>query len=291
MKIYYYINTGHRVGLDRLRRSAPVIEALEESGVDVTMLTNDFRAGEYAKEFYGIRKYISVDVVRNIANVAKPGDFLVFDSGEESRSMWEDMADYFRGFVRISDDPNDFITKENGLVSPLAAGEDVLTIDIVDPRYFDRTDHDKEAVYFWGDADYEMALAELSKAFEGMDVALLEGYYFFLQYADELQRDFAEIYESEEYEEILKSAKRFLTSSPQSALEALAAGSEPIYLPKPGADDIWESHLSRFGIPVCSGFDKEEIQKSLASVKSYRDDLLRKSAAKETAAYIKDKFS
>ena len=291
MKIYYYINTGHRVGLDRLRRSAPVIEALRELDLEVTMLTNDFRAGEYAKEFYGIGKYISVDVVRNIANVATPGDCLVFDSAEESRAMWEDMADYFRGFVRIGDDPNDFITKESGLVSPLATGEGILTIDIVDPRYFESSEHGNENIYFWGDADYEMRLETLSKAFEGTDVALLEGYYFFLRYADELQREFVKIYESQEYEEVLKSAKRFLTSSPQSALEALAASSAPIYLPKPGADEVWESHLSRFGIPVCSGFEKEKIQKSLTEAKSYRDDLLRKSAAKETAAYIKDKFS
>ncbi len=291
MKIYYYINTGHRVGLDRLRRSAPVIEALRELDLEVTMLTNDFRAGEYAKEFYGIGKYISVDVVRNIANVATPGDCLVFDSAEESRAMWEDMADYFRGFVRISDDPNDFITKESGLVSPLATGEDILTIDIVDPRYFESSEHRNENIYFWGDADYEMRLETLAKAFEGTHMALLEGYYFFLRYADELQREFVKIYEAQEYEEVLKSAKRFLTSSPQSALEALAASSAPIYLPKPDADEVWESHLSRFGIPVCSGFEKEKIQKSLTQAETYRDDLLRKSAPKETAAYIKDKFS
>ena len=205
--------------------------------------------------------------------------------------MWEDMADYFRGFVRISDDPKDFITKESGLVSPLATGEGILTIDIVDPRYFESFEHGNAKIYFWGDADYEMRLESLSQAFEGMDVALLEGYYFFLRYADELRMRFVKVYESEEYEAALKSARRFLSSSPQSALEALAAGSKPLYLPKPGIDEAWQGHLKRFGIPVCSDFEGHDIAQKIDEEGEYRADLLRKSAALETAEYIKDKLS
>ncbi len=291
MKLYYYINTGHRVGLDRLRRSAPVILALREMDIEVTMLTNDFRAGEYAKEFLGIRKYVSVDVVRNIANVARPDDCLVFDSAEESRAMWEDMADYFRGLVRINDDPDDFVTKEAGLISGMAKGEGVLTLDIVDPRYFERSAHAGGPVYFWGDADYEMRLAELSRAFDGTGTALLEGYYFFLQYGDELQSRFGKVYESETYESVLKSADIFLTSSPQSALEALAAGSGPVYLPMPGSGDAWRAHLAHYGIPAVEDFDKELVREVLEEKATYRADLLQKYAARTAASYIKDKFS
>ena len=234
-KIYYYVHTGHRVGLERLRRSAPVINALLEMGEEVTLLTSDFRAGEFAREQFGIRKYVSVDVPRNIANIATPADFLVYDSQEEHRAMWESMADYFRGVVRISDDPEDYVTKERGLVSPVASGEGILTTEIVDPRYFEAAGHGEKTVYFWGDDDYDTRLLALADAFEGLDVTLLEGYYFFLQYGEELAAKFAGVAESEAYDETLMGAKRFLTSSPQSALGALAAGANPLYIEKPGA--------------------------------------------------------
>jgi len=234
-KIYYYVHTGHRVGLERLRRSAPVINALLEMGEEVTLLTSDFRAGEFAREQFGIRKYVSVDVPRNIANIATPADFLVYDSQEEHRAMWESMADYFRGVVRISDDPEDYVTKERGLVSPVASGEGILTTEIVDPRYFEAAGHGETRVYFWRDDDYDTRLLALADAFEGLDVTLLEGYYFFLQYGEELAAKFAGVAESEAYDETLMGAKRFLTSSPQSALGALAAGANPLYIEKPGA--------------------------------------------------------
>jgi len=175
MKIYYYINTGHRVGLDRLRRSAPIINTLEEMGVEITMLTNDFRAGEYAKEQFGIKKYVSVDIVRNIANIASPNDALIFDSQEESRAMWEDMASYFHKFIRISDNPDDFASKNEVLLSSMKEIGDAPQVNVVDPRYFDEDEeHNGGIVYFWGDDDYEQKLLELSDAFEGLDITLLE---------------------------------------------------------------------------------------------------------------------
>ncbi|WP_457597499.1 hypothetical protein [Hydrogenimonas sp.] len=282
MKLYYYVHTGHRVGLDRLRRSAPVIKTLEAMGLEPKLLVNDFRAGEYAREHFGIARYVSVDVVRNIANLATPADALVFDSEEEGRGMWEDMAGYFRAFVRISDDPEDEATKESGLVR---------CPDIVDPRYFQSSAHDGGDVYFWGDADYEMALRELAGAFDGLDMTLLEGYYFFMQYGDELAAHFAHVADSETYDETLTGAGRFLTSSPQSALEALAAGSKPIYLEKPGASSHWRERLAAYGIPVLEKFSADEISRKLRETAVYSGETLRNDAPVAIASYIKDKLS
>ncbi|WP_456381450.1 hypothetical protein [Hydrogenimonas sp.] len=291
MKLYYYINTGHRVGLDRLRRSAPVIAALTEAGLDVTMLTNDFRAGEYAKERFGIRKYVSVDVVRNIANIATPGDALVFDSEEENRAMWNEMAEYFKAFVRISDDPDDFVSAGEGLVSSVKEGEGILHTDIVAPEYFEPSEHGKGFWYFWGDDDYERKLTALAEAFEKTGVSLLEGYYFFMQYGDELAERFASVEESEHYDEILKGADRFFTSSPQSALEALAADSNPVFIPKPGTSGHWKNKMESYGIPVAEAFTKEAIRPFLEEVVVPGRKVLRKDAACAVARYIKDKLS
>jgi len=289
MRVYYYINTGHRVGLDRLRRSAPIIKALEEMGVDITMLTNDFRAGEYAKEQFGIKKYVSVDVVRNIANIALPHDVLIFDSQEESRTMYRSMASYFHKFIRISDDPDDFASKDEILLSSMKEIGNAPQVDVVDPRYFeDNEDHNGGIVYFWGDDDYEQKLLELSDAFEGLDVILLEGYYFFMQYGSELSNKFKSVEESEDYDYILKRADKFITSSPQSALEALAAGSNPIYLKKSGVSDIWDRKMEEYGIPIILEFNNKLIKEKISEKLINKNILLKKDALSKVSLYIKD---
>jgi len=289
MRVYYYINTGHRVGLDRLRRSAPIIKALEEMGVDITMLTNDFRAGEYAKEQFGIKKYVSVDVVRNIANIALPHDVLIFDSQEESRTMYRSMASYFHKFIRISDDPDDFASKDEILLSSMKEIGNAPQVDVVDPRYFeDNEDHNGGIVYFWGDDDYEQKLLELSDAFEGLDITLLEGYYFFLQYGSELSSKFKAIEESENYDNILMKANKFITSSPQSAFEALVAGSNPIYLKKSGVSDIWDRKMEEYGIPVILEFNNKLIKEKISEKLINKNVLLKKDALSKVSLYIKD---
>ncbi len=292
MALYYYINTGHRVGLDRLRRSAPIINALEDEGIEVRMLTNDFRAGEYAKEHFGIRRYVSVDVVRNIANIATPADSIVFDSAEESRRIWEDMANYFRTFIRISDNPNDTPLSKEILISSMKSVDGAPLADVVDRRYFDQMEHSDEMIYFWGDADYDRRLLSLSEVFRGLDIALLEGYYFFMQYSDELAVNFKKAIDGEEYDNALKSAGKFFTSSPQSALEALAAGSSPVYIKKPDASDVWDEKMRGYNIPIIENFEKNSIEKMAnETVDTYDRKKLKKDAANTISRYILHKMA
>ncbi len=281
MRLYYYIDTGHRVGLERLRRSSPVIRALQDMDIDVTMLTNDFRAGEYAKEEFGIRRYVSVDVVRNIANIATPSDRLVFDSDDASISLLEDMIGYFGRLVRISDLPEG---RELAGELLIASGNS----DIVDPKYFEEREHTLGEIFFWGDDDYDRKLLECADAFADLDIALLEGYYFFMQYAQELQGKFSSLFESETYDETLKGANRFVTSSHQSALEALAAGSRPVYVKKESSPSFFVERMRSYGIPVADSFEKEAIKKALAEIPDYRTDRLDLKSASTTAATIAD---
>ena len=53
MKIYYYVHTGHRTGLDRFRRACTIIRALGD--VDITLLCSDFRIANEARHF-GVSK-------------------------------------------------------------------------------------------------------------------------------------------------------------------------------------------------------------------------------------------
>ncbi len=291
MRLYYYIDTGHRVGLERLRRSAPVIRELEELGADVTMLTNDFRAGEYAKEQFGIRRYVSVDLVRNIANIATPADAVVLDADGVGRSLLEDMAAYYRRFVRVSDDPHDVPAAGELLVSSTHEGEGIFRADIVDPRYFDEVPHILGDVYFWGDDDYDRRLLGLAEAFEGLDVTLLEGYYFFFQYGSELRSKFAAVEENERYDELLRGATRFITSSPQSALEALAAGSNPLYIHKESTPRFWKEKLSAYSIAILDCFKRSAIASAPDEATRCGRKLLKPDMAATVAEVMAERIS
>jgi len=112
-----------------------------------------------------------------------------------------------------------------------------------------------------------------------------------MQYGDELAKRFKSAEDSENYDRILMNATRFITSSPQSALETLAAGSKPVYLEKPGSSAAWRSKLFSFGIPFIENFSKEAIVETLRETFVYDHKVLRKDAAIAAAHYIKDKLS
>ena len=56
--VFYYAHTGHKVGLERLRRGAALLKKLEAEGVEARLLVNDFRAGLAAREL-GVREYVT----------------------------------------------------------------------------------------------------------------------------------------------------------------------------------------------------------------------------------------
>jgi len=109
-----------------------------------------------------------------------------------------------------------------------------------------------------------------------------------MQYGSELSKKFKSVVESEDYDEKLKKADKFITSSPQSALEALAAGSNPIYLKKPGASDIWDSKMESYKIPVISEFNNQLIKEKLSEKLINKNELLQKETLYRVSLYIKD---
>ena len=133
MKIYYYVHTGHRVGLDRFRRACTIIRALGD--LDITLLCSDFRIAHEAKEF-GVSKSVGIDDVRNIPKIAQRGDKIIFDSDEANPLMLDDMRSYFSIFIRISDSINDKREDKEFLISPYLDGEKICHSVAIDEKYF-----------------------------------------------------------------------------------------------------------------------------------------------------------
>lgn len=288
MQIYFYAHTGHKVGLECFRRSVALIREFE--AFDPILLTSDYRAASLARD-YGIKRAIGVDVVRNIANVAKRGDVLIYDSNEHSEKLLEDMIDYFSTFIRFSDRQDEIPKKGEILISPYQKGENIIHGVIVDRRFFGDFNKRSDKLFFYGDDDYNKDLLKIAPELRGLCMDLLEGFYFFFGYQGELAPYFKAIYESETYEERLKESRIFVTSSFQSALEALASKSSPIYIQRPDKPAVYLPLLRKFNIPVLEEFDTALLEAAIEKAALRRDFLLNVQSVTEVFGYIKDKLN
>ncbi|WP_321779310.1 hypothetical protein [Sulfurimonas sp.] len=232
-KIYYYVHTGHRIGLDRFRRACTILRLFKD--VDITLLCSDFRIAQVACDF-GIEKSVGIDVVRNIPQIANNGDKLIFDSDEANPIMLEDMKQYFSSFLHI----------KNEMV-------------VVDDKYFEKVDKTIEMSLFFGDDDYEKDLEKNFSFFDGLDLDLQLGFYYFLDYEDMLREKFPKHHEFEEYDELITKSKILITPSPQAVLENLASGGKPIYIQREDYTDKYQKIFDKLNIPVIKGYDKKEL--------------------------------
>ena len=266
MRLFYYVHTGHRIGLDRFRRAATIIRALGD--VDITLLTSDFRIAQEARDF-GVKRSVGIDVVRNIPQIAHHGDKIIFDSDELNPVMHEDMVNFFSTFIRVSDDPDAVQREGELLISPYLEGEGICNGVAIDERYFEKSEKTIEKSFFFGDDDYEEDLLAHVDMFAQLEAELIVGFYYFLDYEDKIAPSFTKAHEFEDYDEILMASKVFVTSSPQAVLESLASGGRPVSVQRPDYVRDFLPLFESLNIPIVDGFDKEKLFLLLDGVLSH----------------------
>lgn len=258
MRLFYYVHTGHRIGLDRFRRAAAIINQL--NGVNITLLCSDFRIASEAKS-YGIPKAVGIDLVRNIPQIAQHGDKIIFDSDEINPTLLEDMTQFFSTFIRISDNPNDQKHPKEYLISPYLSGEKVMQGIIIDEKYTQELPKTIPMALFFGDDDYEKDLEKHQALFAPYGMELLMGYYHFLGYEKALQNSFSRIHESEAYDAIIRHTDILVSSSPMAILQNLLGGGRPIYLHRLDYTDDFIPLFEQLSIPIVIGYDEEKLIK------------------------------
>ena len=284
MRIFYYAQTGHRIGLDRFRRAAALINCMQN--VDITLLTSDYRIASVARE-YGVEKCVGIDVARNIANIAEKGDKLLFDSDEANPLMLEDMRGFFSSFVRISDAIEDQAAANECLISPYEEGDSTCKTLMIDEHYFGKFEKDVPLTYFFGDDDYEKDLEKHFDFIEGLDLHLQMGFYYFIAYEDMLREKFANVFEFEEYPEMIRRTDILITSSPQAVLESLASGGRPIYFQREDYSQDLVPLLKELGVPVIFDYDKTALLEIIKSI-SYKNYKRIEKNCYEIAPFIKN---
>ncbi|MEA3490732.1 MAG: hypothetical protein U9R27_02400 [Campylobacterota bacterium] len=270
MAIYYYAYSGHKYGLDRVKRGVALIKAMQAQGVEVNLLLNDFRAGLAAKEL-GAVDSVTIETILDIDVIAEKGDTLFIDSPEDDRGKLEKYSSEYKPLFRVVDSSDEIASYGEVLMKPYCKdGLESLSSIIVDRDYFTAGTKEERVLFFFGDADYDKVILSNAEFFEGMEMDLLLGQYFFVKYEDDLAQIFERLHEPEEYRDLICSSSRVVTSSLQTALDARAAEADVIYIKKPADAESLLHQLERFGIKIIEGFDREELIKALDAQKDVK---------------------
>lgn len=241
MQVYFYAKSGHTIGLDATKRCSAIATLLKD--LDPILCTSDFRAGAYAKELFGVRRYVNIDVVRNLHNIMNRKDILLFDTDETNELMEDGMSE----FCSLVANLRDF---------------DI----IVDTSIYTKNDNPSiEKTIFFGDDDYDkLFLAEVKNSGKyNMDV--LMGHYFFLGNEKEFTQHFSNVIEEEEYIETVNNTKFMLTGSLQTALESLACGNNPVLFRRE-VKTYDEELISKLNLPVIDTKPLEETIKEFDEI-------------------------
>ena len=239
MQVYLYAKSGHTIGLEATKRCAAIANALKE--FDPILCTSDFRAGAFAKDLLGIRRYVNIDVIRNLHNIMEKRDILIYDTPEINDNMKKDMTD--------------FCTLVYGI-------DDEIKGIIVDSSIYNKMDNTNlnklDKTIFFGDDDYNNIFLEMAKESEKQEINMLMGHYFFLGNEKVFLDYFSNVIDEEEYVQTIKNSKYLLTASLQSALESLACGNFPVLF-KRFDKNYDEELITNLNIPVIKGDNLKQL--------------------------------
>ena len=270
--LYYYANSGHKIGLDRVKRAVALLKALNDKGVETRLLVNDFRAGLAAREL-GLRDYVTIEGVMDIDAIADTGDSIIMDTPEDDRGRIEKYCSDFSHVFRFANGPEDEVRVSEVLFRPECEDESCIEALIVDSMY-ESEPKEERVLFFLSDADYDKEILGHREFFQDSGMELLLGNYFFVKYEDELAELFVRLHEAEEYEELLKTSSTVVTASGQTALEAHTCGANVVYINRGREEIIPLSVIRGLGIPVVEGFDRAAYEAAKKNQKNEKNLML-----------------
>lgn len=236
MQVYLYAKSGHTVGLEATRRCAAIANALKE--FKPILCTSDFRAGAFAKDYLGVKKYVNIDVVRNLHNIMQRRDILIYETPEVNEDMRKDMSEFCTLLYGIGKELNEIIVDES--------------------IYTKNENPTIEKTIFFGDDDYHNLFLGIIEESKKYDINLLMGHYFFLGNEKIFVNHFSNIIDEEEYVQTIQNSKYLLTASLQTALESLSCGNKPVLFKR--IDKSYDEELiKKLNIPLVQSDNLKEL--------------------------------
>jgi len=260
--IYYYANSGHKIGLERVRRGVAYLSRLAVQGHETMMLVNDFRAGLLAKEL-GLKDYVTIESIQDIDAIAQPTDSIIIDSTEDDHGRMVKYFSDFKNLWRFEHTAEDRSIHGEILIRVDTKDEESPFAVVVADTYFEEKSKEERTIFFLGDADYDKIILNNADFFKSYPMELILGNYFFVKYENDLEKIFSTLHEPEEYDDLITESTCVVTASAQTALEAKVSGAKVIFLEIKDEQLYPSDLLNAYGISVVKGFDEEALKSAL----------------------------
>lgn len=262
MKLYYYAFTGHKYGLDRMKRGAVILNKLRERGMDTMLLVNDFRAGLVARDF-GVPESVTIEGIQDIDAIAQIGDCVIIDSPEDDHGRLVKYCSDFKSVFRFAESVEDKSIHGEIILKLDCKNDGCISSLIVDDIYFEEHKKEKRTLFFLGDSDADKTILNNADFFKESDMELLLGNYFYVKYESDLEKIFDTLHEAEEYQDLICSSSRVVTASFQTALEASVAGAEVVFIETEELSNEKRKIFNSLNIILIIGFNIEEYKQTL----------------------------
>jgi len=254
--VYYYAFTGHKYGLDRLKRATVILNKLRDNGIESMLLVNDFRAGLVARDF-GVPESITIEGIQDIDAVALTGDTVFIDSPEDDHGRLVKYCADFKPVFRVAESAEDKSIHGEIMMTLNCDSDECISSAIVDDTYFEEHKKEERTLFFLGDSDAEKVLLNNADFFKDKNMELLLGNYFYVKYEDDLAKIFNTLHEPEEYTDLICSSSSVVTASFQTALEASVVGAKTVFIELKPLNDKEKALFKLLGIIIIIGFNEQ----------------------------------
>ena len=256
MKLYYYAFTGHKFGLDRVKRAAVVLNKLRAKGIETMLLVNDFRAGLVAREF-GVPESITIEGIQDIDAIAENGDSVIIDSPEDDHGRLVKYCSDFKAVFRFAERDSDESIHGETMLRLDCQNDDCISSLLIDDVYFEEHQKEERTLFFLSDSDSDKLIINNADFFKDSNMELLLGNYFYVKYEDELAKIFDTLHEPEEYQALICGSSHVVTASFQTAIEAVVSGAKVTYLELNNLTIAEKELFKLLDVIIVIGFNKE----------------------------------
>jgi len=275
MKVYYYAFTGHKYGLDRMKRAAVVLSKLRSHGIETMLLVNDFRAGLVAREF-GVPESITIEGIQDIDAIAQTGDSVIIDSPEDDHGRLVKYCADFKSVFRFAESIEDKSVHGEIMMQLNCQNDNCISSLLIDDVYFEEHKKENRILFFLSDSDSDKLIINNTDFFKDSNMELLLGNYFYVKYEDDLAKIFNTLHEPEEYQSLICSSSHVVTASFQTAVESAIAGAKVTYLNFSDLSIDEKELFKLLDVIIIIGFDAEsykEIYKEKELNVSFKENL------------------
>lgn len=254
---YYYAHTSHKEGLDSVRRGVACLKEAKRREVEYKLLVNDFRAALVAKEL-GINDAVTIETILDLDVVLSRGDTLLIDSNEELPWQFESFCNDYKVF-RMAQKCDDKPVFNEQIIYPWQ--KDTIFVDTIYSESMPKT---KRVLFFGGDSDPQKSIIDHKNFFEGQNMEILLGHYFFVNYEKELTSIFDVMHESEEYTDLIRTSSDIITTSVQCAIESRISGANVIFIAQRPLLECIKNLFENYNISIVDDFNQTMLRRYLS---------------------------